>query len=198
MSQTLGLMLVQVVQSFQKLFIINFFNGKKNKNNWSTEKTVQLCLIVFDKFNTRVLWLQNYSCIILPTYQWQKGTVKKYQSKIIVTIKTNVPGRHKFSSHFISELCSESAPGSLSRVTLRDEETSIAICQCEHYAYELTASLWFSQQLVHVHLTFDIEGMPSCCSLWDCDSTCPNLNWWRWGSSAKSSLYLSAWTIYVH
>lgn len=55
-----------------------------------------------------------------------------------------------------------------------------------------------SERLVRVHLTFDIEGMPSCCSLWDCDSACPNLNWWRCGSSAKSSLYLSARTIYVH
>lgn len=59
-------------------------------------------------------------------------------------------------------------------------------------------SLLFFKRLVHAHLTSDIKGMLSSCSLWGHDGTCPRLNWWRHGSSAKSSLYLSAGTVYIH
>lgn len=59
-------------------------------------------------------------------------------------------------------------------------------------------SLLFFKGLVHAHLTSDIEGMLSSYSLWGHDGTCPRLNWWRHGSSAKSSLNLSTGIVYMH
>lgn len=49
----------------------------------------------------------------------------------------------KFRHNFILLLWSGSPPSCLSHVTFIDEEISIAICQYEHYVYELSGFLWF-------------------------------------------------------
>lgn len=122
---------------------------------------------------------------------------------IVQGLKITAPPSPEVCSYFIVSLqVLGSSPKSVGHVTLADEEISIAMGERTLRLWHIRLSLIFffsaPEWHVHVHLTFDIEGMPFCCSLWDCDSACPNLNWWRCGSSTKSSLYLSARTIYVH
>lgn len=118
-----------------------------------------------------------------------------FEYVLVQGLKITVAPSPKVWSHFVISLqglgCS---PKSILHVTLADEEISGAIGGRAFCLWHIRLSMIFfsaPEWHVHVHLTFDIEGMPFCCSLWDCDSAFPNLNWWCCGSSTKSSLYLS-------